>query len=70
MCNNPRHSIFCILPPHILSNIARYGSSQEREFALKTLAADQTMRTNRLTFSLLGGLQAPHPGECPLDRRN
>lgn len=73
MCNNPRHSIFCILPPHILSNIARYGSSQEREFALKTLAADQTMRTNRLTFSLLGGLQAPHPAAAlasPQEKRS
>jgi len=61
MCNHDRHSIFCILPPHILTNIARGGSSEEREFALRTLALDQTMRTSRLTYSLVGGLKVPHP---------
>ena len=61
MCKNDRHSIFCILPPHILRNIARNGSSDEREFALRTLAMDQTMRTHRLTFTLLGGLKVAHP---------
>ncbi len=61
MCSQDRHSIFCILPPHILTNLARNGSPEEREFALQALAADQTLRTNRLTYSLAGGLQIPHP---------
>jgi Zn-dependent metalloprotease len=42
-----RHSIFCILPPHILRNIARNGTEGERQAALDTLAADSTFRTLR-----------------------
>jgi Zn-dependent metalloprotease len=63
MCMKHRHSIFCILPPHILRNIARNGSQAEREAALDTLALDNTMRTNRLTYSLAGGIKVPHPAE-------
>jgi len=62
MYRQHRHSIYCILPPHILINIARNGTSEEREFALKALASDQTIRTSRLAFSLAGGLKVPHPG--------
>jgi len=61
MCTYHRHSIFCILPPHILLNLAKNGNTDEREFALNTLALDHTIRTTRLTFSLLGGLKTPHP---------
>ena len=61
MCNNHSHSIFCILPPHVLRNIARNGNKEEREAALNTLALDQTIRTSRLTYSLAGGLKIPHP---------
>lgn len=55
-----RHSIFCILPPHVLLNIARNGTKEQREFAIQTLDLDHGMRTTRLTLSLLGGLQIPH----------
>lgn len=61
MCDSNRHSIFCILPPQVLMHLARNGNSEEREFALRTLALDQTMRTSRLTYSLAGGLKIPHP---------
>jgi Zn-dependent metalloprotease len=61
VCNNHRHAIFCILPPHVLRNIAKNGTAEEREAALNTLALDQTMRTTRLTYSLAGGLKVPHP---------
>jgi Zn-dependent metalloprotease len=61
MCNHHRHSIFCIMPPHILRNIARNGTHAQRDFALRTLASDGTIRTTRLTFSLIGGLKVPHP---------
>lgn len=60
MCNQHRHSIFCILPPHILHNLAKNGTAEEREFALNTLALDQTLRTSRLTYSLAGGLKVPY----------
>jgi Zn-dependent metalloprotease len=42
-----RHSIFCILPPHVLRDIARSGAEEERQAALDTLAADSTFRTLR-----------------------
>jgi len=57
MCNTHRHSIQCILPPHILVQLARNGSEQEREFALRTLSIDTTLRTARTTHALLGGMK-------------
>jgi hypothetical protein len=42
-----RHSIFCILPPHVLRDIAQTGSEDQRQAALETLAADSTFRTLR-----------------------
>jgi Zn-dependent metalloprotease len=48
-----RHSIFCILPPHVLREIARRGSPTQRNTALRALALDGTLRTQRLTFQLL-----------------
>jgi Zn-dependent metalloprotease len=50
MCLNPRrHSIFCILPPHILRRIAERGSADQRTCAIRTLALDTTLRTLRLS---------------------
>jgi Zn-dependent metalloprotease len=49
------HSIFCILPPDVLVNIAKNGTAKQRDRALRALAADTTHRTHRLTFNLLGG---------------
>jgi Zn-dependent metalloprotease len=61
MCSvHRRHSIFCILPPHILMEIAKNGTPEQREAALQALDIDHSVRTNRLTFSLLGGLKVPH----------
>jgi Zn-dependent metalloprotease len=42
-----RHSIFCILPPHVLRDIARTGTEEQRQAALDTMAADTTLRTLR-----------------------
>ena len=58
MCTQHRHSIFCILPPHILLNLARNGNKQERDFALKALSYDSTFRVSRLTQSLTGGIRS------------
>ncbi|MEO7911748.1 MAG: M4 family metallopeptidase [Roseiflexaceae bacterium] len=41
------HSIFCILPPHMLREIAIHGDIPERTAALDTLATDQTFRMMR-----------------------
>jgi Zn-dependent metalloprotease len=50
MCSSApahRHSIFCIIPPHMLRQIARNGDARQRELALETLAHDSTNRSNR-----------------------
>jgi Zn-dependent metalloprotease len=48
-----RHSIFCILPPHILREMARRGNTAQRNAALNTLALDTTHRVQRMTFQML-----------------
>jgi len=56
MCHFPhRHSIFCILPPHVLVEIGKNGTPEQRQAAINTLDVDTTFRTYRLTFNLLGG---------------
>jgi Zn-dependent metalloprotease len=50
-----RYSIFCILPPHVLREIAKRGNAAQRTAALDTLALDSTMRSERLTFQLFAG---------------
>ena len=42
-----RHSIFCIVPPDVLRDIAQTGTEEQRRAALETLAADSTFRTLR-----------------------
>jgi Zn-dependent metalloprotease len=49
-----RHSIFCILPPHILREIARRGSAAQRNAALAALALDGTLRSQRMSLQVLG----------------
>src|SRR5215472_10583016 len=47
-----RHSIFCILPPHILHEMARRGSPAQRNAALNTLALDTTHRMQRMMLQM------------------
>jgi Zn-dependent metalloprotease len=47
-----RSSIFCILPPHLLHEIATRGTPAQRGFALNTLASDHTLRFGRAIFQL------------------
>jgi len=61
MSNNCRHSIYCILPPHILKNIAKNTKdAKQREAALNALSLDHSFRSDRTTFSLMGGLKVAH----------
>jgi len=43
-----RHSLACLLPPHVLDKIIQNGTSQQRERALKTKSVDNTFRALRL----------------------
>ena len=55
-----RRAIFCIVPPHVLREIARNGNAAQRNAALDTLALDVTMRTQRMVFQLLAAA-VPRP---------
>jgi Zn-dependent metalloprotease len=65
MCNisraGHRHSIFCILPPHILEHIAKNGDKAQREFAVDTLSTDHTMRQFRSTQAAFVQKRMPMP---------
>jgi Zn-dependent metalloprotease len=42
-----RHSVLCILPPHILRAIVERGTETQRSAAIRTLAVDATLRALR-----------------------
>jgi Zn-dependent metalloprotease len=61
MCSNrERHSIFCILPPHLLRAMAERGTPQQRASASRTMALDTTMRYLRLS-ALSADARPPAP---------
>lgn len=60
-----RHSIFCILPPHVLREIARNGNAAQRNAALNALALDGTLRTQRLTVTLTAAAAVPAAVAAP-----
>ena len=39
--------IFCIIPPHMLQEIARNGSPAQRDLALRTIITSEQMRGQR-----------------------
>jgi Zn-dependent metalloprotease len=47
-----RHSIFCILPPHMLDQIAQNGTGAQRDLALQTLFTSQQAREVRSSRAL------------------
>jgi Zn-dependent metalloprotease len=52
------HSIFCVLPPHILHAIAQNGEPEQRRRALQTLSYDYTFRSLRATHRLFSNAHA------------
>jgi Zn-dependent metalloprotease len=50
-CHTPNrpHSIFCIVPPHILRAIGKNGTPAQRAKAMDTLGTDHTFRSLRAT---------------------
>ncbi|MCC8395899.1 M4 family metallopeptidase [Paraburkholderia sp. MMS20-SJTR3] len=70
MCNHVGHrrapSIYCILPPHMLKEIAKNGTPAQRSVAIDTLATDHSFRQIRSVQSVLlapkrGSAVAPVP---------
>jgi len=68
----------CFIPPTMLEEIARRGSEEQREAALRTLALDQTLRTARwhnLGSARIDALRATaarpdHPNRTVRDAKN
>jgi Zn-dependent metalloprotease len=44
-----RHSIYCIIPPYVLDQIAINGTDEQRAFALRTRSYDSTFRAMRIS---------------------
>jgi Zn-dependent metalloprotease len=59
MCRNP---ILCVVPPHVLTNIAANGTKSQRAWALRTLTADSTIRQARATNTKARGRKGPREG--------
>ncbi|NDZ17808.1 peptidase M4 family protein [Variovorax sp. WS11] len=49
MCTqHHRHSIFCVIPPYVLDEIAQKGTPKQRAAALRTKSVDNTFRALRV----------------------
>lgn len=51
-----RHSIFCILPPHMLNEIAKRGTEAQKQVAQRTLAASVQVRERRRSMVMAAAL--------------
>ncbi len=57
MPNSPHHPIQCIVPPHMLQNIAQNGTDEQRAWAIGTLTQSEQFRGQRLAtqqFAVMG----------------
>jgi Zn-dependent metalloprotease len=62
-----RHSVCCLLPPHILHAVSRNGTAQQRKDALRTLDIDIKARTKRTAQAQ--GAKPPAPAAKAALRR-
>ncbi len=69
-----RHSIFCIVPPHILREVARRGTLAQREIALRNLTISAEMRDLRQEITAspaqLEAMAAAGTGRAVFDAQN
>ena len=54
MCE--RNPVHCIVPPHVLREIAERGTSQQQEWAKQTLLSSEQFRGQRLVMAETGQL--------------
>jgi Zn-dependent metalloprotease len=59
MCRNP---LLCVVPPHVLNHIVAKGTERQRDWALKTLSADSTIRQARAINTKARGRKGPREG--------
>ena len=55
--------ILCIIPPHMLREIAQRGSEGQREWAWRTLTMSEQVRGQRQTLSILAALAVTPAGQ-------
>ena len=54
-----RHSLFCILPPHMLQALARNGTAVQKEMALRNLTLGEQMREDRQQIGDVAAMDMP-----------
>ncbi len=57
-----RHSIYCILPPHVLTKIAQNGTSVQQEKAMQTIVATEQLRGRRRGIDSMASFSMPLGG--------
>jgi Zn-dependent metalloprotease len=62
-----RHSISCILPPHLLNALAQRGTGLQRARALRTLLTDNTIRSLRASPRLAVPTMRRRPSMLAMD---
>jgi Zn-dependent metalloprotease len=62
-CRNP---LFCVVPPFILTHVAIRGSERQRDWALRTLSADTTIRHARAVNAKARGRKGAREGHDAL----
>jgi Zn-dependent metalloprotease len=58
-CRNP---LFCAVPPYMLSKVATHGTERQRDWALRTLSADTTIRHARAVNTKARGRKGAREG--------
>jgi Zn-dependent metalloprotease len=58
-CRNPLH---CVVPPYMLDAVVRRGNDHQRSWALRTMAADHTLRQARAVNTAARGRKGPREG--------
>src|SRR3982751_4594802 len=70
MCSqSSRYPWSCIMPPHILREIALRGTPAQRAAATNTLALDATFRTLRASPEAFGSRSSALPAPVPAAKR-
>ncbi|MBI2963847.1 MAG: hypothetical protein HYY35_08850, partial [Deltaproteobacteria bacterium] len=53
-----RVPVHCIIPPHMLKEIARRGTASQQDWAWRTLGASEQIRGQRQALTLIAGMGA------------
>ena len=57
------NSILCIVPPHVLREVAQRGSENQREWAWRTLTMSEQVRGQRQVLNIIAALGVTPVGQ-------